>query len=363
MSDARIVIDGIDTDVSEGETILDAAQKRGIEIPTLCHAKELLPQGACRICVVEVQGMKSLVGACHTPAKEGMVVQTGSPKVLATRQITVELLLASHTGDCVEDTNAKNCALHKLASDLEVGPPRFRVRRPRDYPLEDVSPYVHRDLSKCILCRKCIGACREIAGKELFSVGYRSARSKIVFGLDEVIDTEVCRDCGLCIDHCPTGALSSPAAIADTREGDGSVPPREADRRDLLNLLKDAAKEAGHISADSMAAIADRLSIPVNDAYGVATFYSFLPTEARGRHVVRICKNLPCHMKDAAIVIGTVRKMLGIGPGDTTGDGRFSFELTNCIGACDLAPAMLVNDDLHGNLTPDKVRGVLEGYE
>jgi NADH-quinone oxidoreductase E subunit len=214
------------------------------------------------------------------------------------------------------------------------------------------------------MCRKCIGACREISGHDLFSVGYRSFRSKIVFGRDEPLEAEACRDCGICIDHCPTGALSTPSSIP----GDGkrashkTTPPRGVDRADLLNLLKVAKSKEGFVSADSIDSISRTLDIPINEVYGVATFYSFLPVEPIGRHLIRICDNLPCHLKDAAMIIEAVSEELGISPGETTVDRRFSFESTNCIGACDMAPAMLVNDDLHGHLTPEKIRDVLESY-
>jgi len=364
MVDMKITIDGIETDAGEEMTILEAAERRGIVIPTLCHAPEMLPQGACRVCVVEIQGMKTLVGSCHTAVSPGMVIETHSPKVLAARKATVELLLAAHTGDCVTDVNAKNCALHNLASELEAGSPRFRVRQARDYPTEEVSPYVRRDLSKCIMCRKCIGACREIAGHDLFSVGYRSFRSKIVFGQDEPLEADACRDCGICIDHCPTGALSAPSSIAGDGRGSShkTTPPRGVDRADLLNMLKAAKSEKGFVSAGSISSISRRLNVPVNEVYGVATFYSFLPVEPLGRHLIRICNNLPCHLKNAAMIIESVAKEIGISPGETTADERFSFEMTNCIGACDMAPAMLVNDDLHGHLTPEKIRDILKSY-
>ncbi len=366
----KIVMDGIEVDAVEGMTILEAAESQGIDIPTLCHIREILPQGACRVCVVEVQGMKTLVGSCHTPVSPGMAIETRSPKVLAARKATAELLLAAHTGDCVTDPNAKNCSLHSLASDLEVGAPRFRVRRPRNYPTEEASPYVRRNLSLCIMCRKCVGACREIAGKGLFSVGYRGFESKIVFGLDEPLESEECRDCGICIDHCPTGALSTPPSVPATQEdGNGKTASRGngasegAGRSSLLNLLKTAKEKEGFVSPDSIDKIAETLDIPINEVYGVATFYSFLPVKALGDCLIRVCGNLPCYMKNAAMIIETVSDELGISPGETTADGRYSFEVTNCIGACDMAPAMLVNDDVHGHLTPKKIRDVLKAYK
>ena len=213
MGNINLVIDGKKVRVREGSTILDAAEACGITIPTFCNIKGLIPTGVCRVCVVEVQGSKTLMGACHTPVSEGMTVFTHTPRVAAARKVVIELMLTGHTGDCVNDTNAENCKLHNLASDYEVGAPRFNVRTPRFYPAEESNPYVRRDLSKCVLCRKCVKACREIAHKNVLSIGYRGFRSKVVSGFDEELTAEACRDCLICIEHCPTGALSRPVKV------------------------------------------------------------------------------------------------------------------------------------------------------
>lgn len=209
MDNVRLLIDGKSIKVRDGTTILEAATSLGITIPTLCHIKGLIPTGVCRVCVVEVEGSRTLMGACHTPVSQGMVVHTQTPRVVAARRVIVELLLTAHTGDCVNDTNAENCALHNLASDYQVGAPRFNVRSPRFYPAEETNPYVVRNLSKCILCRKCVRACADIAHKNILSIGYRGFRSKVVTGFDEALNSEACRECGICIEHCPTGALSA----------------------------------------------------------------------------------------------------------------------------------------------------------
>jgi NADH dehydrogenase/NADH:ubiquinone oxidoreductase subunit G len=210
MTEIRIVIDGIEVIGHEGMTILEAADKAGVEIPTLCHKPDLSLSGNCRICVVEVEGSPTLVGSCHTPIAKGMVVHTRSPKVIATRKVNIELLMTAHTGSCVTDIDARDCELHKLASELEVGPPRFKVRAPRSYPVEEISPYVTRDMSKCILCTRCIRACSEIAKKDIFSMAYRGFCSKVIVDCDVALNKEVCKDCGVCIEYCPTGALTKP---------------------------------------------------------------------------------------------------------------------------------------------------------
>jgi len=147
-----------------------------------------------------------------------MVIHTHSPQVMEARRVIVELLLASHPDSCLVCDKANMCELRKIAADLEVGLSRFRVRK-RYYPIEDVSPYIVRDLSKCILCRRCIRACSEIAGHNVFGTAYRGFDSKVVVDFDQPIDKEVCRDCDICISLCPTGALSRPGKVTEEKKG------------------------------------------------------------------------------------------------------------------------------------------------
>lgn len=133
--------------------------------------------------------------------------------------------------------------------------------------------------------------------------------------------------------------------------------------QNVLVLLKQAQVEHGHITEADLTGIAQALDIPVSEVYGVATFYSFLTTRPRGRHVIRVCQSLPCHLKHSKETLASLKNEIGISPGGMTADGRFSLELTNCIGACDRAPAMLINDDLHGDLTPQKVSQILKSYQ
>jgi len=218
MAEVTVTINGNQVSGRDGITILELAQESGIEIPTLCYLPELPPTGACRVCVVEVEGSRTLVGSCHTPITQGMVIYTHSPKVLETRRVILELLLASHCGFCIICGRANMCELRKVAADLEVGLPRFQVRK-RYYPIEDVSPYIQRDLSKCILCQRCVRACSEIAKQNVFSIAYRGFDSKVIVDLDQPLDKEVCRDCGICIPVCPTGALSKPRKLSEEKKG------------------------------------------------------------------------------------------------------------------------------------------------
>jgi NADH-quinone oxidoreductase subunit E len=131
----------------------------------------------------------------------------------------------------------------------------------------------------------------------------------------------------------------------------------------LLVLLEAAQAKSAHISHDTVTELAESLDLSIGEVYGVASFYSFLSTKPKGRNIIRICKSLPCLLKSAQTIIDSVQKAIGIKPGETTPDGRFSFELTNCIGACDKAPAMMVNNDVHGDLTPKKIAKILQAYK
>lgn len=134
-------------------------------------------------------------------------------------------------------------------------------------------------------------------------------------------------------------------------------------REDLIELLKEAQQRFGYVPEEVMTELAQSLEMPINEVYGVASFYSFLSIKPLGRNVIRICQSLPCYLKYCQTIIETVEKELGIKPGETTPDGRFSFQLTNCIGLCDRAPAMMINNDAHVDLTPEKISQILQNYK
>ncbi|MBW1667284.1 MAG: NADH-quinone oxidoreductase subunit NuoE [Deltaproteobacteria bacterium] len=369
MKEIGVVIDGVKVSAHEGMTILEAAEQSGISIPTLCHKKGLTPIGSCRVCVVELEGSGRLVGSCHTPIEEGMVIYTRSPKVLEARKMILELLLVSHTGSCVTDPGVAECELHQIAAEVEAGFPRFPVRGPRFYPVEELNPYVQRDMSKCILCYRCIRVCTEIAQENLYSMAYRGFNSKVIVDFDEHLNKEVCKDCGVCVEYCPTGALRWRGSVRKGQAREVSkhriqkaLPTEDKKREELLGMLKDVQKSIGFVSRESMVEIAQSIGLTLSEVYGVATFYSFISVKPMGKHVIRICKSVPCYLKNAAMIIASVEEEIGIKPGETTEDGMFSFELTNCIGACDQAPAMLVDDEVFGNLTPESIPKILKSY-
>ncbi len=218
----ELTLNGKAITAPEGMTILDAAAENGIKIPTLCYIPKLLPIGSCRICVVEVEKSRTLVASCHTPVAQGMVVFTHSPKVLQTRKTLVELMLASHPDSCLICDKANLCDLRRIAADLDIGFSSIRARK-HYYPVESDNPHIVRDLSKCILCRRCVVACKNIKGRNLFSIGYRGFDSKVIYGMDQPVEKDACAACDDCISLCPTAALSKPWSIREPKKGPSAV--------------------------------------------------------------------------------------------------------------------------------------------
>lgn len=214
----KLTIDNKNIEVDKGKTILEAARENGIDIPALCYHKDLDPIGACRICVVEVQKAKNLTASCCTPAEEGMVVHTNTEKVQKARKTALNLILSSHPHNCLLCASANACELQKMAADFGVGRSIYKNRR-RFHQIEDISPYVLRDLSKCILCFRCVRGCKYIKKETLYAVGYRGFDSKITVGCDEALNSEKCKGCDICIRLCPVGALLKPEERFDDKTG------------------------------------------------------------------------------------------------------------------------------------------------
>ena len=135
-----------------------------------------------------------------------------------------------------------------------------------------------------------------------------------------------------------------------------------ANRTELLPALKEQLSKNGNLSKEAMSDVAVKLGIPLNEVYAVATFYAYLPVKAVGKNIIRVCGCLPCELQDGKGVIAGIKKAIGIGPGQSTSDGKFTAEEAGCIGACDQAPAMMINDKLYGNLTPEKIAEILKSY-
>ena len=212
MSLVNLIINGKNIQVKEGTTILEAAKTLNIKIPTLCNFKlhdnktENKP-GSCRICVVEVEGRKNLAPSCCTPVTEGMVVNTHSVRAIRARRSVLELLLSDHPKDCLTCEKNTQCELQKIAADIGIRKIKYEGEI-STYPLDKTSPALVRDMSKCILCRRCVTMCHEVQTVGAISPVGRGFTTRIDPAFSkEIIDTD-CTFCGQCVAVCPTGALT-----------------------------------------------------------------------------------------------------------------------------------------------------------
>ena len=206
MDTVNFIIDGKQIQARRGETILQAARQEGIYIPILCDHPALTPEGACRICLIEIEGQRALHPACTYPASEGLVVDTNSDRVRAARKFNLELLISDHPLDCLTCEATGDCILQDLAYEYEVTEDRYQGTRHR-FSINDPNPFIQVDRNKCILCRRCVRACSEINGVDAISVFYRGFSAYIGFGADSSMDNSPCEFCGSCVAVCPTGAL------------------------------------------------------------------------------------------------------------------------------------------------------------
>lgn len=190
----------------KGETILSALSRNGIKVPTLCFMEDLLPTGACRICVVEVEGQDNLVPSCAQPVEEWMKIKTHSPKVIKARKTIVELLLSNHPDDCLYCERNGNCELQKLAIQLNVLERRISGKKGNQKADRSGSSMV-RDPKKCILCGRCVRVCEEIVGVTAIDFIKRGNQCEITPSFKKGINLSSCINCGQCIMVCPTGAL------------------------------------------------------------------------------------------------------------------------------------------------------------
>ncbi len=208
-ANVSVSIDGKDIKVPLGTTILDAARKLGIHIPTLCHHEDLCVAGVCRVCVVEVEKQRTLQASCAYPITAPIVVKTHSPKVRRARRHIVDLLLSEHCGDCYACVRNNNCELQALAKEYGVDYFRFgHVQEPK-YEIDRSSYSVVRDMNKCVLCRRCVRTCIDLQEVGVLEAVGRSDATTIDTFMDKPLKDVVCINCGQCINRCPTGALKA----------------------------------------------------------------------------------------------------------------------------------------------------------
>ncbi|MBS3806979.1 MAG: [FeFe] hydrogenase, group A [Bacteroidales bacterium] len=202
-------IDGFDVKVEKNSTILDAARKLDIHIPTLCYHEDLCVAGNCRVCMVERKGANSLVPSCATPAEEGMEIQTNTLKVRRARRYIVDLLLSEHREDCTKCYKNGNCELQSLASDTIIsGDYLFMDLVPdKNYTIDQYSPSIMKDDGKCVRCQRCVRTCTELQHVSALGVAYKGHEMKISTFFENPLIDVVCTNCGQCVNRCPTGAL------------------------------------------------------------------------------------------------------------------------------------------------------------
>ncbi len=208
----NVNINNVEIQVPEGTTVLDAAKQAGVRIPTLCHIPNMPPKGACRVCLVEIEGGKALAASCATLVNEGMKVKTNTKRVREARRTVVELMLSEHCGDCQTCDRNNDCELQTIANELGIENVRYEGERASSF-IDDSTPALVRDNGKCIKCRRCVSVCVEIQGVgALFAQG-RGFSSTIGPAFASNLDDVACVQCGQCAAVCPVGAISEKSQV------------------------------------------------------------------------------------------------------------------------------------------------------
>ena len=213
----QLTINNKTVEVPEGTTILEAAKKYDISIPSLCYLKDVHSIGSCRVCVVEVAGAKSLMASCVTPVSLGMQVQTNSKRVREARKVLYELILSDHPKDCLSCARSQSCELQELGETLQVQVDRFEGQKSKAF-VDDSSPSIVREGAKCILCRRCVTVCNDIQGVGVISAQNRGFATEIAPAADMLLGTAACTFCGQCTTVCPTNALHERDSIEEVQD-------------------------------------------------------------------------------------------------------------------------------------------------
>jgi len=206
METVTITLNGVEVSGNAGMTIRELARESGVDIPTLCYDPHLSSIGACRICLVENEQNGALLASCVTPIAPGMVISTHSPRVMEHRKTIIKLMLASHPDACMVCNKGNRCQLRQIASDVGIGLIEFD-RIPQKAVIEEVNPFIQRDMSKCILCAKCIRACQELVVEGAIDYFHRGFTARPTTTYDLPLEGSECTFCGTCVALCPTGAL------------------------------------------------------------------------------------------------------------------------------------------------------------
>jgi NADH dehydrogenase/NADH:ubiquinone oxidoreductase subunit G len=215
-----LTIDGKKVKAPEGTNLIEAAESAGIHIPNLCYLKGMRGIGACRLCMVEVEGGKGPVVGCITKVKEGMVVNTATEKILEVRKFIIDLILSMHPLDCMTCTKAGVCNLQQYAYDFEIKESSL-TRKKFGYPVDEANPFIKRDPDYCVLCARCVRVCKEQGTNVLDFMG-RGVGAKVATAMDKPLQQSECTFCGSCVDACPVNALLEADRWRKGREWDYS---------------------------------------------------------------------------------------------------------------------------------------------
>jgi formate dehydrogenase alpha subunit len=217
MADIRLNIDGREVKAEGGITLFQAAKRAGIRIPHLCYREDLTSTAGCRLCVVEVEGARTLVASCAYPVANNMVVQTDTERVRNARKLAVEFLLSDHPYDCMTCEKSGSCKLEKYAYEFGIRKSRFEGESHK-YVSRATNPFFERDYNKCILCGRCVTVCHELQYCEAVDYSKRGFATKISASFDRSMQETPCVFCGNCVSVCPVGALSETAGRFQGRE-------------------------------------------------------------------------------------------------------------------------------------------------
>jgi len=208
MSKINLNIDGKEVSIEKGKTILDAAKRINVRIPTLCHHEDLCVAGNCRVCVVEVEGSRTLAASCAVPAEESMVIRTNTPKVRNARKDIVALLVSEHNTQCTTCYRSMNCELQTLSAEYNIDNNRYLSILKPDIEIDSSSWSIEKDDSKCVRCQRCVRTCEELQHVNAITVSGKGKDMKISTFMDMPLNEAVCTNCGQCVNRCPTGALT-----------------------------------------------------------------------------------------------------------------------------------------------------------
>jgi predicted molibdopterin-dependent oxidoreductase YjgC len=291
----RVEIDGTECTGPKGSTILDIAKANDIYIPTLCYDPRMQPYGACRLCLVEVEGARGLLPACYAEATDGMVVKTTTETLERIRKTLVELLLSDHEMECQGCTQSGRCELQELANRYGITESPF-VGEKHEYVEHVENPFVMRDYNKCIMCGRCIRICREVQGVGVYDFVNRGFKAIPGTPFDKDMQETPCEFCGQCISTCPTGAIK-----ARPYEGKGRIAARD--------MLRNACAYFKMSEEDMMEALG-------LDNWVVRTTCAYCGCGCQ----------LDLHVIDNKVAEVTSPKMVGSGQGNLCVKGRFGYD-------------------------------------